>query len=71
MKNGKPSGDPSPPPEVATWNIERLTPEMLEEARRTFDMGEYLEQERELMKTGGGDIDALIEELKQEIHGGD
>lgn len=66
--NGRP-GDQPLPPEVATWKIERPTTEMLEEARRTFNMEEYLEQERELLKSGGGDIDALIEELRREIHG--
>jgi hypothetical protein len=39
---------PTPPPEVAGWVIERPTPEMLEEARRTFDEAEYMAAVREI-----------------------
>ena len=69
MQDSKPNSDPPPPPEVATWNIERPTPEMLEEARASFNMKEYLEQERELLKTGGVSLDDLIEELERRLNG--
>ena len=68
MPNGKPN-DPPPPPEVATWNIERPTPEMLEEARRTFDMEEYLAGVREIEAGGGFKLEDFIEEIERIANG--
>ncbi len=56
-------------PEVAGWVIERPTPEMLEEARRTFDEEEYLAAVREIERTGGVQIDDLIAELERRVNG--
>ncbi len=61
--------DPPPPPEVANWKIERPTPEMLEEARRTFDEAEYLAAWREVERTGGVQIDDLLEEMERRLNG--
>ncbi len=63
--------DPLPPPELAGVVFERPTPEMLEEARRTFDEAEYWAAFRETEKTGGVNIDDLISELEQKVHGSD
>lgn len=64
-------GDPPPPPELAGVVFERPTPEMIEEARRTFDEAEYWAAFREMEKTGGVNIDDLISELEQKVHGSD
>jgi hypothetical protein len=61
--------EPTPPPEVAGWVIERPSPEMLEEARRTFDQAEYLAAVREIERTGGVQIDDLIAELERRVNG--
>jgi hypothetical protein len=50
--------------------IERPTPEMLEEARRTFDEAAYLAGVREIEAGGGVQIDDLIAELERRVHGG-
>ena len=60
---------PSPPPEVANWVIERPSPEMLEEARRTFDEAEYLAGVREIEQGGGVQLDDLIAEIERKING--
>jgi len=49
--------------------FERPTPEMLEEARRTFDVEEYLAGVREIEAGRGVQIDDLIAELEQRVHG--
>ena len=59
---------PPPPPEVANWVIEPVPPEMREEFLRTFDEAEYLAAVRELERTGGVQIDDLIEELERRIN---
>jgi hypothetical protein len=51
--------------------FERPTPEMLEEARRTFDEAEYWAAFVETEKTGGVSIDDLVSELEREVHGSD
>jgi hypothetical protein len=61
--------DPPPPPEVAGWNIERPTPEMLEEARRTFDEAEYLAGVREIERTGGVSFEEIMAEIERKLHG--
>jgi hypothetical protein len=61
--------DPPPPPEVAGWVIERPTPEMLEEARRTFDEAEYLAGVREIEQTGGVSFEEIMAEIERKLHG--
>jgi hypothetical protein len=61
--------DPPPPPELAGLKIERPTPEMLEEARRTFNEEEYLAAVREIEAGGGVQIDDLIAELERRVNG--
>lgn len=61
--------DPPPPPEVGQCLWERPTPEMLEEARRTFDVEEYLAAVREIERTGGVQIDDLIAEMERRVNG--
>jgi hypothetical protein len=62
--------DPPPPPELAGMVFERPTPEMIEEARRTFNEEEYLAAVREIEAGGGVQIDDLIAELERRINGG-
>jgi len=61
--------DPPPPPEAANWVIERPTPEMLEEARRTFDEAEYLAGVREIEAGGGYRLEDFIEEIERIVNG--
>ena len=42
---------------------------MLEEARRTFDVQEYLAAVREIERTGGVQIDDLIAEMERKVNG--
>jgi hypothetical protein len=41
-----------PPPEVANWVVEKMSPELIEEAIRTFNREEFLAGEREIEKQG-------------------
>jgi hypothetical protein len=61
--------DSLPPPELAGLVFERPTPEMLEEARRTFNEEEYLAAVREIEAGGGVQIDDLIAELERRVNG--
>jgi hypothetical protein len=61
--------EPPLPPELAGLKIERPTPEMLEEARRTFNKEEYLAAVREIEAGGGVQIDDLIAELERRVNG--
>lgn len=63
--------DPPPPPELAGVVFERPTPEMIEEARRTFDEAAYWAAFRATEKTGGVNIDDLFSELEHKGNGGD
>ena len=58
-----------PPPEVASWVIEPVPPDVAEHFRRTFDEAEYLAEVREIERTGGVQIDDLIAELERRING--
>lgn len=58
------------PPEVATWIIEPVPPEVREHFIRTFDEAEYWAELRETEKTGGVNIDELVRELERKAHGG-
>jgi hypothetical protein len=69
-RNGVPvRPEPTPPPEVANWVIERPSPEMLEEARRTFDEAEYLAGVREIEAGGGHRLEDFIEEIERIANG--
>ncbi len=57
--------DPPPPPELAGVVFERPTPEMIEEARRTFDEAEYLAGVREIEAGGGYRLEDFIEEIER------
>ena len=61
--------DPPPPPELAGLVIERPTPEMIEEARRTFDEAEYLAGVREIEAGGGVTFEEIIAEIERKLHG--
>lgn len=61
--------DPPPPPELAGMVFERPTPEMIEEARRTFDVEEYLAGVREIEATGGVTFEAIMAEIERKLHG--
>lgn len=63
--------NPPPPAEVAARVIERPTPEMLEEARRTFDEAEYLAGVREIEAGGGHRLEDFIEEIERIANGGE
>ena len=61
--------NPTPPPEVAGWNIEHASPDVLAWARQTFDEQEYWAAFREVETNGGADIHALIAEIERSIKG--
>ena len=61
---------PTPPPEVANWVITPMPPELLEQMRETFDEAEFVAALREVEKTGGVQIDGLIDEIERKINGG-
>jgi hypothetical protein len=71
LKNGTvqrlqgPVQKPPPPPEVAEWNIEKVPPEMVEEALRTFDEKEWQANVREIEKTGGLQFEDFISEIEE------
>jgi hypothetical protein len=58
-----------PPPEVASLVIDRPSPEMLEEARQTFDETEYLVGVREIKAGGGHRIEDFIGEIERLANG--
>ena len=58
---------PPPPPELAGRVFTPTPSEMAEEFRRTFNEEEYLVVVREMERTGGVQIDDLIEELEAPI----
>ena len=58
---------PPPPPEVANWVITPTPPELLKQMRETFDEAEFVAALREVEKTGGVQIDGLIDELERKI----
>lgn len=61
---------PPPPPELAGLVIEQPTPEMLEEARRTFNAEEYLAAVREIEAGGGFQLEDFIDEIEQITNAG-
>ncbi len=60
---------PPPPPEVANWVITPTPPEMLKHLRETFDEAEFIAALREVERTGGVQIDDLIDEIERKING--
>ena len=60
---------PPPPPEAANWVITPTPPEMLQYLRDTFDEAEFMAALREVERTGGVQIDGLIDELERKING--
>src|SRR4051812_22930947 len=63
--------DPPPPPELAGVVFERPTPEMLEEARRTYNVDEYLAAVREIKAGGGYQLEDFIDEIERITNGGE
>jgi hypothetical protein len=61
--------DPTPPPEVAGWVIEKTPPELAEYFRSTFDEAVYWTEFHETMRTGGANIDELIAEIERKVNG--
>ena len=61
--------NPPTPPELAGVKFERPTPEMLEEARRTFDEAEYLAGVREIEAGGGVTFEKIMAEIERKLHG--
>jgi hypothetical protein len=49
--------------------IERPSPEMLEEARRTLDEAEYLVGVREIEAGGGSKLEDFIDEIERITNG--
>src|SRR5271170_6511858 len=58
---------PPPPPEVSSWVIEKVPPEMIEEARRTFNEEEYLAELREVEQTGGVQFEDILGEIEEMV----
>ena len=58
-----------PPPEVANWVITSTPPELLTQLRETFDEAEFIAALREVERTGGVQIDELIDEIEPHING--
>jgi hypothetical protein len=61
--------DPPLPPELANVVFERPTPEMIEEARRTFNEEEYLAGVREIEAGNGYRLEDFIEEIERITNG--
>ncbi len=55
---------PPPPPGFPPW--EPVPPELLEQARREFNMEEFLAGLREIEETGGFELEDFIQELERE-----
>lgn len=61
--------EPTPPLEVARWNIEHASPDVLAWARQTFDEAEFLRALRDVERGGGVQIDDLIAEIERKLNG--
>jgi hypothetical protein len=55
---------PPPPPEVASWAIEPVPPELAEEFRRTFDEAAFLAEAEEALESGA--FERRLDELSDE-----
>ena len=58
---------PPPPPEFSGCIFHKTPPEMIEEARRTFNEEAFLEEVRQLERKGGGELKDFLHELEQEV----
>jgi hypothetical protein len=61
-----PSASAAPPTEVGSLVI-KTPPEIMDEARRTFNQEEFLEGAREIERTGGYKLEDFIDELEEEV----
>lgn len=61
---------PPLPPELADVKFQRPTPEMLEEARRTFNEEEYLAAVREIEAGDGFTLEDFIDDIERITNGG-
>jgi hypothetical protein len=72
MRNGAVPGSmekPIPPPEVSSWVIEKVPPDLLAWARQTFNMEEYLAGVRQIEETGGLELKDFIDEIEAKVKG--
>ena len=58
---------PPPPAELSGKVFHKTPPEMIEEARRTFNEEAFLEEVRQLERNGGGELKDFLHELEQEV----
>jgi hypothetical protein len=65
----RPDGKPVPPAEVSNWLVDETPPEMIEEARRTFNEDDYLAEVREIERTGGLKFEEFIGEIEEIVKG--
>jgi hypothetical protein len=61
----QPIEKPVPPAEVSNWVLDRTPPEMIEEARRTFNEQDFLSEVREIERTGGVKFEDFIGEIEE------
>lgn len=67
MPSVKNSGEkPPPPPELSGLVIHKTPPEMIEEARRTFNEEAFLAELREVERNGKGELKDFLHDLEQE-----
>ena len=68
--NGDADGlTPVPPPEVASWIIERPSPDVLAWGRQTCNEAEFLAALREVEQGGGHHFEDFIDEIERLAHG--
>jgi hypothetical protein len=60
---------PAPPQELAQWNIERPSPDVLAWARQTFSKAEFDAALREIEQAGGHHFEDFIDEIERIAHG--
>lgn len=65
-----PTVKPAPPPEVNSWVLHPIPPEVMEEARQTFNLEEFLAEVREIERTGGHRFEDFIGEIEEIVRGG-
>jgi hypothetical protein len=56
---------PPAPPEAANWVIEKVPPEMIEEALGPFNLEKFMAEVREIEETGGHQLDDFIGEIEK------
>jgi hypothetical protein len=55
------------PAEVSGWTLYETPPDVLERARRTFDLEEHLAGVREIERTGGFRLEDILGEIEDRI----